>query len=92
MRTTIDLEVDRSAGPRLEQIRPGTILRCRNPEEGDLCWYFALEGGDVVRYHELADYERSRVSRMVAAAIVGHPEVQTAVLPERYLEYARGEV
>lgn len=85
-RQTIDVE--RSGKPTLEDLSEATVLRCRG--EDGLEWFYDLESdGTVIRYHERFDYRGGPVLRAKAEAVLASPGVETAVLPNQYLEIER---
>ncbi|ELY97203.1 hypothetical protein [Natrialba asiatica] len=77
-------------GP-LARLRPGEVLRCESDVLGEWTWFFAVEDGQPVRYHEIEDYEREDVLARHVAAIVADPDVEDTVVSQRELENVRGK-
>ena len=89
-RPTTATDVDAPTAGPLATLEPDEVLQCRNPEY-DLVWYFALENGQPVRYHESFDFEREPVFPGKVSAIVSHPDVSTCRVGRGHLEVARGD-
>lgn len=64
---------DRHVSDPLADLEGDDVLQCRNPEY-NLTWYFALEDGQSVRYHELFAFEREPIMRSKVDAIVAHSD------------------
>ncbi|ELZ05756.1 hypothetical protein [Natrialba aegyptia] len=79
-----------TVGP-LALLREGEVIRCDSNVLGEWTWYFAVEDGQSVRYHEIEDYEREDVLARHVAAIVADPDVEDTVVSQRELENVRGE-
>lgn len=76
-------------GPGLGELRDGMVLRCRTPKLGDVKWYYRLEDGQLWKYHEWHGFERERADRERTQWVIGDPDVATAVVEERFLEWDR---
>lgn len=81
--------VEPSSDP-LEDLETDDVLKCRNSD--GLEWFFAVEDGQPVRYHECFDYAREPVVEGQVAAILDHPAVSHVRVGRGHLDVARRAV